>query len=134
MNVPAQLQKIFVALNQLCLVAPLKQVPARSMPKIVEYRVSGFQTLHKPAQVHGWRLQKEVDVVVHETEQVQPDTVDFYAFGQPQEKPLTITVVPKDILPAVPANRHVVDCAWKLNSDMSWHAGNLHLPCPICKP
>ena len=43
------------------------------------------------------------------------------ALGQPAKKPLAIMVIPKNILPAIPANGEVTDRSLKLNPDMAWH-------------
>ena len=47
--------------------------------------------------------------------------------GKPPKKPFTVMIVTKNILPAVPAYRHMIDGTRKFNPEMSWHARNL--PC-----
>ena len=66
MHVPAQFEKVFVTLNQLGFVTPLKQVPARTVPQIVIDSVAGFQTLHESAEVGPRRLQNKVPVICHQ--------------------------------------------------------------------
>jgi hypothetical protein len=72
-------------------------------------------------------------VVTHQAKQVQTDSIGFSALGQPEQKPLAVTIISENRLPAIPSDRHMIDRTRKFYSEMSRHSCNLHSKCLACK-
>jgi hypothetical protein len=72
-------------------------------------------------------------MVTHQAKQVQTDSIGFSALGQPEQKPLAVTIISENRLPAIPSDRHMIDRTRKFYSEMSRHSCNLHSKCLACK-
>jgi hypothetical protein len=103
------------------------------MSHIIEHRVARFHALHESPQIRGGRFQQKVNMVTHQAKQVQTDSIGFSALGQPEQKPLAVTIISENRLPAIPSDRHMIDRTRKFYSEMSRHSCNLHSKCLACK-
>src|SRR5881392_2707159 len=101
MDVAAELQQILITFNDLRFVAPLGHVPDSMVAEIVVDGVSRDQARHEAAKIPAWGLQQQVQVVGHEANQVQPDTVEFLRLSQALQKPAPVRIIAKDKPPLV---------------------------------
>src|SRR5215204_1996920 len=130
MNVAAELQQVLIAFNQLRFVTPLGHVPDSMVTEIVVNGVSRDQARHEAAKISAWGLQQKMQVVGHEANQVEADTVEFLGLCQALQKPASVGIVAVNKPPLVATHGHVKNGSWKLYSEQPRHPVDARLNAP----
>ena len=73
MNVAAQLQQIFIFVDELSLEAPIQHMSMTPMTTIVINRVGRIEGLHKLGKIPLWRFQQKIEMIGHQTKEVDPN-------------------------------------------------------------
>jgi len=84
--------------------------------------------LHEFYQVGGRVLRHQMNMIAHQTKQIQLLPVGFHAVRQPLQKPFPVMIIIKNFLSGITPYGHVINRAGKFNSSMSWHAPLLPYP------
>jgi len=126
MHVARQCQQILVPFHQSRLVAPVQQMPVPSMPKIKVDRVSRRKAMHKPTKISLGRFQNQVEMIVHQGQQIESDFEfpDLLAQFSQKTEPIPI-ILEEPIILQVPipqlAPGHMVYGSRELHSQRSCH-------------
>jgi hypothetical protein len=137
MDVPARFEEVPVLLDQMALETALEQVTRTAMPPVEVARVAAIEILHACGEVGFRRLQKEVVVIPHQRECVQPPVVRLDRPPQPLQPFLAVPIVPGNRPSLVPAGHHVIQRAGKLDPQGSGHANRIPRPGSLsetCQP
>ena len=76
-----------------------------AVPQIEVNRVSRLNLVHERTEIPMRGFQKKMDVIAHQTEQIQPDLILLASLPKAHQQPLTITIILKDSTPINPAYR-----------------------------
>lgn len=121
MDVADQLHQIAVAIDQQCLVPPLKQMTGPLVFAIDELGVAKPNILHDAGEGYIAYLNGQMDVCRHEAEGMDaiPETLD--AFLEQQEKSRAVTRIEEDVLAAVAAKNDMINGAGEMKAWFAWH-------------
>src|SRR6266480_7535975 len=90
----------FSPIDQLCFVAPTKEMPPVPMPPVKSLRVGAQQPFHPSSQIWLRRLQNQMKMIAHQTVGIHLPPALLAGNTQGLEKALSIQIIPKNLLPA----------------------------------
>ncbi len=95
-DIPANLKKMAVLLDQDCLVPPLKQMAGPAVPFIEKLGVDTVQLAHAQGQVAVRGFDEKMIMIGHETVSVADPVISFVDVLEGVQKVLAVGVVFKD--------------------------------------
>jgi len=121
MDVPYELQKIAVRVDQDCLIAPAKQVAAAAAAAVHPPRVAKREILDDNRQTNSTDLNEEVYMVGHPAVAVHsiPEAPD--PFGDEGFQLPVIGLAKENPLPAISAQDNVVHPTWDMDARFPCH-------------
>jgi hypothetical protein len=113
MDVAHQREKISVRVDQECLVTALKEMSYSVVASIEVLRVGRLKTGHDLGESDLARLDRQVDMIVHQAIGQNPKVEFPVVEREPVQVPLPITIVPKNRLAFVATRNDVVNASRK---------------------
>jgi len=86
------------------------------VPKVIIDRIRCLEPMHERRQIPLRRLNQEVDMVRHQTEQIQTHSGFLDRLSQALQKAFAVVIIIKECPSLHSANRNVINCPLKLNS------------------
>jgi hypothetical protein len=126
-DIPAELQKVGVSLDQNGLEPALKNMAHSIVSTIETLGVDTVQMSHPRGEISVNRFHNKVIVIVHKTVSVTMPVEAFHRLLENEEKPGPITVALKNLHPGVSPRGQMVNRAWKFNPHGSCHNAH-HTP------
>ncbi len=109
MNIAAQFQNVLILFNERRSEPSLEQVTTVVILSVEVDRVGRLQSMHKTAHIPLRCLHHQVDVVRHQTIQIQANAVKPTALRKLGDKTLAVSVSLEDLAAIVATNGNVVD-------------------------
>jgi len=126
-DIPAHLEEVALLFEEMPFETALEEVAAAAMAAIEVACIAAIEVLHAGRQVRLGRFHKEMVVVPHEHERMDPPSVGLDRPPQPVQ-PL------HDVLPSVPARHDMVEGPGKFDPQRSGHTTILPRRSPKSTP
>ena len=122
-NVPDQMSKVEVMLNELILERPLEDVSDASMSLVPVRTVLSFQLLHGRRQIAAAVTHGKMKVILDEAEVEAFQVVFLHDFGEKEREHPVVTLVQEDLHAPGSARKDVTEETRILDAKWSRHAG-----------
>ncbi|HEY5212790.1 MAG TPA: hypothetical protein VIJ38_07200, partial [Acidobacteriaceae bacterium] len=107
-------------------VTPLEHVPEAPAADVEMLGVAQHQPLHEHRHGCVSHLDKQVEVVRHQTISEEPEWFALLQLGQEAKEDAEIVLLKKDLLSAIPAGHDMEEGAWEMNAGSAGHIGVRH--------
>jgi hypothetical protein len=125
-NVPGQLQKMRLLLDQDGLEPSLHQVTVSLVSPVEPLRVDAVEVSHAPGQVGFGRFDQQMEVVAHQNEAMQSPFEALDSLSEDVQEAFPVSFVSKDVSPFVPPTRDMPDSTGMLQPQRSRHDRSSH--------
>lgn len=132
MEVARQRQAVAVLVHQICLEAPMEQMPHPLAPVIDVFGIAKGEILHPGRQRRLARLQRQVHMVGHQAEGVHPVAEAPDAFREQFIQASAVLGAEEDVLQGVAAQDDVIKTTGHMKARFASHAGNIDQRRPLC--
>ena len=133
MNVAADGPVKAFILDHLGAVPSLEKV-ARSPPTPPRPdRISREKVLHPRTEVRSRGLDHEMKVISHDDVTEQIPAMAHDGLLESVDQPTSVRIIAYDLLARISPRHHVIDGAFELDSQSSWHFGRLEVTKPAVK-
>ena len=121
MNVPDELEEVFILLAQDRFVSVLEQVSAPLMPEVEKYSVPGQKPLHEGRQFYLRGAKQKVEMIRHKRPRETRSLRFLQQSRQTLHKRMPIIVVKEDVPALNTPDDNMMKEPWHVNSWCTWH-------------